>query len=162
MKITKKNEKIRFKYRVAGLAMYQGHVLIHQYKDSEYWSLPGGNVELGETSQEALVRELKEEANLDIVVDRLLWVHENYFVRPSGKQIHEVCFYYLIHLNKEKTIRFEGAEGETKLFFRWLLLDDMPTMNLVPSFLKSNMQLLPGSPVHLVTFDEKLVEETSD
>lgn len=162
MKITKKNKKIRFKYRVAGLAMHQGHVLIHQFEGSEYWSLPGGNVEFGETSVEALMRELKEEANLDVVVDRLLWVHENYFERPSGKQIHEICLYYLIQLDEEKTIRFEGAEGDTKLYFRWLLLDELSSVNLVPSFLKANLHLLPGQPQQIVTFDKKHEEDSAD
>lgn len=162
MKITKMNDKVRFKYRVAGLAMYQGHVLIHQFEGSSYWSLPGGNVELGETSKEALIRELNEEAGLDVEIERLLWVHENYFVRASGKQVQEVCFYYLIRLKKEKTLRFVGAEGKTRLFFKWALLHDLASINLVPSFLKSNLHLLPGQPTHIISFEEKPSEGESD
>lgn len=135
--------------------MHQGHVLIHRFEGSDYWSLPGGNVEFGETSQAALIRELKEEANLEITIDRLLWVNENYFVRKSGKQVHELCFYYLIRLSKEKTIRFEGEEGGTKLYFRWVLLQDLATYPLVPAFLKIQLHLLPGTPEHLITFTEK-------
>ena len=83
-----KNETIHFKYRVAAIAMHQGHVLIHRFEGSDYWSLPDGNIELGETSQQALKRELLEEADLEIEIDRLIWTNVNYFVRASGKQVH--------------------------------------------------------------------------
>jgi mutator protein MutT len=38
------------------------------------WSLPGGKVEIGETLQECVIREVKEETGLDVAVDRLLYV----------------------------------------------------------------------------------------
>jgi len=40
-----------------------------------YWTLPGGYVELGESAEEAAVREAKEEVGLDVRVERLLGLH---------------------------------------------------------------------------------------
>ncbi len=40
-----------------------------------YWTLPGGYVELGESAEEAVVREAKEEVGVDVRVERLLGLH---------------------------------------------------------------------------------------
>jgi ADP-ribose pyrophosphatase YjhB (NUDIX family) len=75
----------------------QGRVLFdrthHAGKTPFYW-LPGGGVEPGETAEEALRRELIEEASLEITVEQLLYVSENLFVE-SGEYRHEVILYFL-------------------------------------------------------------------
>lgn len=48
----------------------------HIKKEKEYWLLPGGGVDYGETFQESLKREFKEEVNLEIEVKEMLFVSE--------------------------------------------------------------------------------------
>jgi|GEM_PF-238695 len=45
------------------------------------WEFPGGKVELGETEQQALAREIKEELSIDVEVEDL--IDENYFEYPD-------------------------------------------------------------------------------
>ena len=37
------------------------HVLLHKQREDHYWALPGGGIELGERSKDAVVREFEEE-----------------------------------------------------------------------------------------------------
>lgn len=59
--------------RAQALIIESGRVLLARHHDltinQVYWCLPGGGVEAGETPDQAAVRELKEEANLDIHID---------------------------------------------------------------------------------------------
>lgn len=64
---------IRFHITVKGIVVYQHQVLIlKRIRPSSdglgFWELPGGGLEYGETPHEALIRELKEETNLDIKI----------------------------------------------------------------------------------------------
>jgi 8-oxo-dGTP diphosphatase len=67
-----------------------------------YWTLPGGYVELGESAEEAAVREAKEEVGVDVRVERLLGLHSGApsavavalfvgsIVRGEPEPLHEV------------------------------------------------------------------------
>jgi len=58
--------------RAQALIIENGRVLLAKHHDltidQVYWCMPGGGVEAGETPEQAAVRELKEEANLDIQI----------------------------------------------------------------------------------------------
>ena len=66
--------------RVAGFLNVNSTILmVKHFKDEKaYWLLPGGGVNLGESAETALKRELKEELNLDCSVNDLLFVVESY------------------------------------------------------------------------------------
>ncbi|MFI5494637.1 NUDIX domain-containing protein [Actinoplanes sp. NPDC051859] len=53
----------------------QGRVLLQRRADSGNWALPGGAMDIGETLGECIVREVKEETGLDIVVTGLLGIY---------------------------------------------------------------------------------------
>lgn len=59
---------------VRGIIIKNGEILlIHRFKQGDvYWVVPGGGVEEGETLEEALRREMKEETGLDVVEFKLL------------------------------------------------------------------------------------------
>lgn len=64
-------KKVRFHITVKGIVVFNNQVLLmKRVRPSTdglgYWELPGGGLEYGETPNQALIRELKEETGLDI------------------------------------------------------------------------------------------------
>ncbi len=54
-----------------------GRVLLHQRSDSHQWAIPGGAIEIGETAQHAVVREVREETGYLVEVVRLIGVYSD-------------------------------------------------------------------------------------
>ena len=87
--------------RVTGILIEDEKVLLVKQKVANRdWSLPGGRVENGETLEEAMIREMKEETGLDVKVKNLLYVCDKPDARPS-----------LLHI----TFLLERIEGEITL-----------------------------------------------
>jgi 8-oxo-dGTP pyrophosphatase MutT (NUDIX family) len=61
--ITFARENVWFALRVAGVAIHDGHVLLHRAECDDFWALPGGRAELLEPAAESLIREMQEEVN---------------------------------------------------------------------------------------------------
>ena len=58
----------QFRIGVNALIFDEGRVLLAHRRDIDWWNLPGGGMELNETVEEAIRREVREETGLEIVV----------------------------------------------------------------------------------------------
>lgn len=68
-------------------------LLIKQRKyNKEYWLVPGGGVNFGESVKESAKREMKEEINLDIDLESFLFLWES--INPDGSK-HVLNMYFL-------------------------------------------------------------------
>ena len=145
-----------FNFRVAGIAIDNNYVLLHRAAGDNFWSCPGGRVEMGETTPQTLIREIKEELNEDIEVVRLLWVVENFFTY-AHKNYHEIAFYYLMQFPKRshylaKDRPFFGIEDDNHLEFKWFPVDSnfLKELPLLPFFLQQSLSNLPSSVEHII------------
>jgi ADP-ribose pyrophosphatase YjhB (NUDIX family) len=75
-----------------------------------YWTLPAGFMEVGETTEQSAIREAREEANADIVIDRLLAVY-------TIPRIAQVQIMYLAHLERPEVS--PGIESLEVMLTRW-------------------------------------------
>jgi inorganic pyrophosphatase len=144
-----------FNYRVVGVILHEGRVLLQSAEDIDFWVLPGGRGELGESAQEAVVREMFEELGEVAEVRRLLWVLENFFDYQE-KSWHEISFFFLLSLPPGSPVysrvEFEGYEPviEAKLVFRWFSLDALNSITLYPVFLRKALHDLPETTQYVV------------
>ena len=79
MDVKIKCEEGNFKMRVAGLIVKEGKLLTVDICNNGFYCLPGGHVHLGESSLEAIKREMEEEVNLTCKEAKLLAIIENFF-----------------------------------------------------------------------------------
>jgi len=155
----------RFNHRVAGAAIHRGRVLLHRAAHEDFWSLPGGRIEHGEASREALLREFGEELETEIEVGGLLWVAESFF-RHEERDVHELGLYYFVSLPMgspliERDEPWSGEDAGVELNFRWFPLDRVGAVRLFPAFLKLGLRRLPEHPVHVIERAGSVVERGS-
>lgn len=134
-----KTDDYVFSYRAAGLLLYNGKVLLQRPVNGTDYAIPGGHVALGETNEETLVREFKEEIDADIEVGELKWVGELFF--PWGNRTcHQICLYYIVSLADKECIPLVGSfhgkemleEDTFKLVFSWIDVKDIEDIELYP------------------------------
>jgi len=86
-----------------------------------YWALPGGRAELGETVEQTIIREVKEETGLDVTVVRKIGEYHEQGVQGGVEyDYYPACF--LVKVVGGEMKRQQGEIQEIQLFS----LDDVP------------------------------------
>ena len=122
----------------AGIIYRNGQVLVgqrrahdrHAYK----WEFPGGKVEHGESPQDALVRELSEELQIQATVGSELARYEHDY--PSGSRVHLLFF----------AVREFAGEPKARVFEQicWTDLHALPSLDFLDGDLDFVRRLARG------------------
>ena len=91
-----------------------------EFKDG--WEFPGGKIELGESSEEALVREIREELDVDIKVGRLLETVEYDYPR-----FYLIMHCFICELLSEEIILKEHEDA------KWLAEEELDSVDWLPA-----------------------------
>jgi 8-oxo-dGTP diphosphatase len=109
----------------AGIIHRDGKVLVGQRRRADRhplkWEFPGGKVESGETPQQALIRELREELKIEASVGSELARYEHEY--PSGSRVHLLFFSIPAYTGQLVGQVFEQIQ--------WVDVHDLPTLDFL-------------------------------
>jgi len=100
-------KELTFRPSVYGIMIKDGKVLLSKQWDG--YDFPGGGVDLGETLEEAVIREIKEETGYEARVKDIISIENSFFKLPfKGTFVQSLLIYYLCEVT--------GGEASTEFF----------------------------------------------
>lgn len=128
-----------FRFRVGAIIIEKEKILFVRNRREEFYYTVGGGVHLGETSEEAIEREVYEETGLKYEVDRIAFIHEYFFnlrVDDIRRECQEISFYYLMKpMGRCMEITKESRTLGVREEFHWLVLKELEKYEGYPEFL---------------------------
>ncbi|MCM0648904.1 NUDIX domain-containing protein [Clostridium swellfunianum] len=147
-----------------GIVINNDRILLNEFGGGEYYNIPGGGVEPGETVKQAVVREILEESGLNVTVGDLIYALEyepnnSNFVYGKKPQISLVfrCF-----LNGDDNIKppsvpdrdpdNSAITSESK----WISISELENINYVPHIHEQLMEYIKTNIFSPVFIEEPL------
>lgn len=106
-----------------------GRLLLQEKASGEPWSLPAGGIELGETPEEAITREVMEETGYRVSVSSVLGVFGGSSFRyryPNGDQVEYVVTLFACKIEGGTGVPTDGETRSLRYFYR----HEMPALAL--------------------------------
>lgn len=149
-----KTEEYICDVRTVGVLFKDNKILVQRDVDGNEYALPGGHIKVGETLEDGLVREFKEETNADIECRRLLWTEECFW-EWNGKKAHNLAYYFLIEQCSGSEILekndFMSQKDNCNVILEWMPIDKVKTVIIYPEFLKNEIDNLSEYPKHFIS-----------
>ena len=141
--------------RAGAIIMKDGKLLMVSNGEDYLYSV-GGRLKFGETAEDTVVREVFEETGVQMEIDRLGFVHENYFYgdAPSNlnKLIYEITFFFYMKVpDTFAPISESFTEDNSKEHLRWVSLDE--DMKMYPEFFRTELKDPTDTVKHFTTRD---------
>ena len=136
-------DDVKFGARAVGVLKKNNKILFQKRKGDEFWALPGGAVEVLESSKNVITRELEEEIGLtDVKVIRPLWFVE-YFFKFNNLNQHQYIIGYLLDIDDNNDIiskeEFDGIERDKDIIYKWIDIDELKEAKIKPDYLKDKL-----------------------
>ena len=146
-----------FRYRAAAIIVEDGCILMAQNDRDDYLYSVGGAVKMCESAEAAVQREVLEETGMEYEIDRLVFIHENFFEGEGSihaLHCHEVAFYFLMKSRGIKELRGHSTTSDgVEERMVWIPLEDLHKYRHFPDFLGEKLKGLKPGIEHIVTYE---------
>ena len=151
------NKKLNI--RACALIIHKNKLLVHNNVNESHVALVGGRVKIGESSEDTLKREIKEEMGKEIEILEYVSTIENFF-DADDMPYHEIMFVYRVDFKDDEDKKIidsiKNIEGEDELRYDWIDLDKIEEYPLKPQILK-NMIINNRFSIHEINDDREKI-----
>ena len=123
----------------------QNRKLLVTKDEGKYYTI-GGAIQVNESTEDAVVREVIEELGVKAEARQLAFVVENRF-KEDGVYYHNIEFHYLVDLLGDAPLTMQ--EDEKRQPCEWIDLGQLQDFQLVPAFLKTALPDWDGQLRHI-------------
>lgn len=111
-------ESVSFRIAVCAILQKDNKAFLIKDTSTNQYELPGGSIEVGETSEEALVRECEEEAGISVKELSLFTFRESrFYIRSKRKGYQALRLYFLVKLSDKQKQTTERKVNGSYLSF---------------------------------------------
>lgn len=108
-----------FRHSAGGVLVREGQILLIASKTGRRWRLPKGRLEAGETSEQAALRETREETGVTGRLREALPGIEYWYTEGGQRRIHKRVDFYLLDYVEGDTVGFDTNEVAEAAWFTW-------------------------------------------
>jgi len=127
-------EKEKFNFRVGAIIEYKNKILLQKNENLDFYNIPGGRVKIGESTLDAIKREIEEELGIKETNYILFHVLENFFTFNNTKT-HELLFVYKLKLEEGHPLTLKdkiSAKDRIEEINYWVNKEDSNKLNCKP------------------------------
>jgi 8-oxo-dGTP diphosphatase len=129
-------EQLQWRPTAYGIVVKDGKILLSKQFGDKY-DLPGGGLDIGETPEIGVIREIKEETGIDAKNPRLIELVNSYFYSSHAKKESYQClimYYACEYVGGElSTSGFDEYEKQYAEMAEWLPLDQLDELGIASS-----------------------------
>ena len=142
--------------RVGAIIMRDGKFLMAGNDSAAHLYSVGGRIQFGETAEEAVIREVFEETGVKMEIDRLGFIHENFFWGDESLKkdnvVHELSFFFYMKVPADFNPLCQSTTGDGhREHLCWISPDE--SRLFYPEFFRTELKNPSAGVKHFVTKD---------